>query len=317
MHHVRWHFGDWRKAVRGCSLLERGAYAALLEELYVDEEPLPADDEELLSLIGARGTTEERAVMKMRDRFFTKNEKGYVQKRALAEINAFKEIGEKRAAAGLLGAVARHKRLLEQKPTTCPANAVALDTANAKQMPRQTAGNAGNHQPVTNNQEPVTINQQPGELPSGGPPAVEFPPGFPDTERKAIDWARGGAVIINRPDAWILEVWQQTIGRGFRDGADVLITSWVHYLASRQNKRNDSLRDSAGFGSQKKESAAKPPHPLDIEPEGEWRGVAQEIAMEEGWTVGDFTQTSWRAMPPNVRELITRRLAQKKGSGSL
>ena len=94
--------GDFGAKTRHLSLLERGAYDALLDHYYSHEEPLPASMEEVLRIAGARKDDEERAVRRVVAEFFPLNGDGKRHnKRADEEIKRSRLKSKSRRSAAL------------------------------------------------------------------------------------------------------------------------------------------------------------------------------------------------------------------------
>jgi uncharacterized protein YdaU (DUF1376 family) len=91
--------GDYSRDTRSLSLAEHGAYTLLLDELYVTAKPLPSDLMQLHRICGAHSQAEQAAVAKVIERYFVKSMGGWVQLRAMLEIQKQLKISEKRRAA--------------------------------------------------------------------------------------------------------------------------------------------------------------------------------------------------------------------------
>ena len=79
--------GDFVVKTRHLSLMEQGAYNALLDHYYTTEVPLPAELESLCQIVGARKPEEEKAVRRVVAEFFPLNGDGLRHnKRADEEI---------------------------------------------------------------------------------------------------------------------------------------------------------------------------------------------------------------------------------------
>ena len=82
MHYYSHNIADYRKDTLGLTLIEHGAYRQLLDQYYLDEKPLPLDEEILYSLVNARNQDEKYAVRYAIKCFFTETKDG---KRVLKE----------------------------------------------------------------------------------------------------------------------------------------------------------------------------------------------------------------------------------------
>lgn len=116
--------GDYSRDTRSLSLSEHGAYTLLLDELYVTRKPLPKDIMQLHRICNAHGPAEQAAVASVIQRFFTESQGGWVQMRAIAEIQKQANISRKRRIAALKS----HGMELALEPSGADANDVQLQT---------------------------------------------------------------------------------------------------------------------------------------------------------------------------------------------
>jgi uncharacterized protein YdaU (DUF1376 family) len=131
MHYFQHNIADYRKDTAHLTLLEHGVYRQLLDQYYLNEKPLPLDQDKLMRLLCARSEGEIRAVLSVLSDFFEKVELGYIHKRCDAEIDAFQSKQVKAIAAA-------NKRW-----------------NNADALPTHSEPNA-NHKPITINHKPLT-----------------------------------------------------------------------------------------------------------------------------------------------------------------
>jgi uncharacterized protein YdaU (DUF1376 family) len=134
MHYYPHNIADYRKDTSHLSLLEHGCYHQLLDQYYLNEQPLPLDESKLFRLINARSDDEKNAIRMVLDDFFDKTEVGFIHARCDIEIEKFHLIGEK------------------------ASKSAQRRWGNAKAMPTQCQGNA--KAMLTKNQEPITKNQE-------------------------------------------------------------------------------------------------------------------------------------------------------------
>ena len=137
MHYYQYNIADYRKDTTHLSLLEHGCYRQLLDQYYLDEKPLPADEDKLFRLFNARTEDEKTAIKNVINDFWTKTEDGYVQGRSKTEIELYKD----RLEVATKSAKKRWDK--GSMPTQCQPNANPLLTTN--------------HKPITNNL--ITNNQ--------------------------------------------------------------------------------------------------------------------------------------------------------------
>ena len=77
MHKYWRHIGDYAKDTRHLSILEHGAFTLMLDWCYASEKPLPEDEKVLFRLCGAFDKAEQKAVLAVRDEFFTREQSGW------------------------------------------------------------------------------------------------------------------------------------------------------------------------------------------------------------------------------------------------
>jgi uncharacterized protein YdaU (DUF1376 family) len=113
------YWGDYVIDTTHLSLQEHGAYLKLLGSIYTTAKPLPANAEQLHRICSCQSDEERSAVDFVVSHFFTlrrgKNG-GYVQDRAMKEIEKQQVISQKRSASA------------KQKQSKSSANAQQLDT---------------------------------------------------------------------------------------------------------------------------------------------------------------------------------------------
>ena len=137
MNYYSHHIGDYRRDTAHLSLLEHGIYRQLLDQYYLNEEPLCSDDAKLMRSLCVRNADEMQALKNVLADFFELTDFGYIHKRCNAEIEAFRA----KSSSARESAKARWQREKQE------------NDANA--MRTHTEGNA-NHKPITNNHKPIT-----------------------------------------------------------------------------------------------------------------------------------------------------------------
>jgi uncharacterized protein YdaU (DUF1376 family) len=133
MHYYSHNIADYRKDTLGLTIIEHGAYRQLLDQYYLDEKPLPLDEETLYRLVNARNQDEKYAVRYAIKSFFNKTEDGYVHGRCEATIRAYKKTSSDNSKAGKASALKAKERKAAATTVEQPCN-----------------------QPITNNHKPVT-----------------------------------------------------------------------------------------------------------------------------------------------------------------
>ena len=122
MHYYQYNIADYRKDTSHLSLLEHGCYRQLLDQFYLDEKPLPSDEDKLFRLFNARTEDEKTAIKNVLKDFWTKTEDGYVQGRSKTEIGLYKD----RLEVATKSAKKRWEK--GSMPTLCQPNADPLLT---------------------------------------------------------------------------------------------------------------------------------------------------------------------------------------------
>jgi len=136
MHYFEHNIKDYRADAFTLTMIQHGAYRQLIDQYYLNEEPLTLDLEVLCADLLVRGEDEKKAVVFILGKFFNKTEGGYVHKRCDAVIQAFKEKSDKNRD----NAYKRWNKVTD---------------ANA--LPQECERNA-NQEPLTNNKKPKNIH---------------------------------------------------------------------------------------------------------------------------------------------------------------
>ena len=74
MHYYQHNIADYRKDTTHLTLLEHGCYRQLLDQFYLDETPLPLEEDKLFRLFNARTEDEKNAIRNVINDFWTKTE---------------------------------------------------------------------------------------------------------------------------------------------------------------------------------------------------------------------------------------------------
>ena len=130
MHYYQFNIGDYRRDTGHLSLLEHGIYRNLIDSYYLNEQPLCADDADLMRTHCIRTEEEKFALKNVLKDFFKKTKKGYIHKKCDEQILKYNAKSEK-------------------------ARLSAKVRWDAKAMRTHSEGNA-NHKPITNNHKPIT-----------------------------------------------------------------------------------------------------------------------------------------------------------------
>jgi uncharacterized protein YdaU (DUF1376 family) len=135
LHYYQHNISDYRADTGHLTLLEHGCYHQLLDQYYLNEEPLPLDIDKIFRLLTARTQDEKNAIKNVLKDFFVETEAGFIQRRCDNEIKFYHERIDSAAAAGRKSAEKR-------------ANSNGRSTGVQRMF----------NQLITNNQEPITNN---------------------------------------------------------------------------------------------------------------------------------------------------------------
>lgn len=143
MKHYPHHIGDFDKATRHLTRIERSVYRDLIDLYYDTEQRLTLDVQALCRRIIARSNEEATAVQQVLNEFFTETPTGWYHDRCEAEIEAYRANTSQKAMAGKASAEAKRLRKLQalnEKATHVeqPLTSVATDAQR----------NSTNHQPI-------------------------------------------------------------------------------------------------------------------------------------------------------------------------
>ena len=153
MKHYPHHIGDFDKATRHLTRIERSVYRDLIDLYYDTEQRLTLDKAALCRRIIARSNEESTAVEQVLNEFFTETPTGWYHDRCESEIEAYQANTSQKAMAGKASAEAkRMKRLqaLNDKSTAVEHPLNPVETA--------VNGASTNHQPSTN--QPITKEEE-------------------------------------------------------------------------------------------------------------------------------------------------------------
>ncbi len=147
MNYYQHHIGDFDKATRHLTRLERSIYRDLIDLYYDTEAPLPLDMKALCRRVIARSNEEVTAVEQVLNEFFNETPDGWYHSRCEEEIERYRASNTQKALAGQASAAARAAKKKQ-----------ALNVRSTD-VQRPSNERATNQEPITNNQEPITNNQ--------------------------------------------------------------------------------------------------------------------------------------------------------------
>lgn len=107
MHYYQHNISDYRADTGHLTLLEHGCYHQLLDQYYLNEEPLPLDIDKIYRLLSARTNDEKTAIQNVLKDFFIETEAGFIQRRADDEIKFYHDRVDLAAKAGRISAEKR------------------------------------------------------------------------------------------------------------------------------------------------------------------------------------------------------------------
>lgn len=147
MKHYPHHIGDFDRATRHLTRIERSVYRDMMDLYYDTETRLPLDVSFICRKIIARSNEESTAVEQVLNEFFIKTESGYWHERCEAVIEEYRNHCSQKALAGKASAAkkaAARERAINGEATAVqqPLKSVATDGN----------GESTNHKPETNNQ---------------------------------------------------------------------------------------------------------------------------------------------------------------------
>ncbi len=141
MNYYSFHIGDYRRDTTHLSMLEHGVYRQLLDWLYLDEKPIPRETQVVMRRLSARTDEEKKAVLTVLEEMFIlqedgeNGEGGYVQTRALLEINDYKINAEQSRKNGKLGGRPKKTQLVSKNNPGVSKNNPDLTQTKANQEP--------------------------------------------------------------------------------------------------------------------------------------------------------------------------------------
>lgn len=161
MNFYRHHIGDFDRATRHLTRIERSIYRDLMDVYYDTEAPLTLDMPALCRKVLARSNEEATAVEQVLNEFFTKTPSGWYHDRCEEEMDTYRATKTQKAEAGKASAAkraTRRQQAMNGNPTAVPT---PVGTPVGTAVERACNGTPTNQKPVTNNQEPVNPVAQP------------------------------------------------------------------------------------------------------------------------------------------------------------
>ena len=189
MNYYPHHIGDFDRATRHLSRIERSIYRDLLDVYYDTEDQLISDEKVLCRKILARTEEEQDAVRNVLNEFFHRTPDGWYHDRCEAEIEAYRKSTSQKSIAGKASAAARAAKR-EQAINGIPT--AVEQTLN---------GTPTNQEPITKNQKPEKSAKRGERIPEDWHPSSEDTT-FCKTERPDL---RPSEVAKRFYDHWIAQ----------------------------------------------------------------------------------------------------------------
>ncbi len=146
MNYYKHHIGDFDKATRHLTRIERSIYSDLIDLYYDTEKQLPHDLQWICRRVLAHSNEESTAVEQVLNEFFIKTPNGWYHDRCEAEIDEFRTSTTQKSTAGKASA---EKRRLKREQ--------ALN-GNSTSVEQTCNGTPTNQEPLTINHEPIKEN---------------------------------------------------------------------------------------------------------------------------------------------------------------
>lgn len=156
------HIGDFNRATRHLTRIERSIYRDMIELYYEEEKQLPLEFSQICRKVIARSTEEVTAVEQVLNEFFVKTPNGWYHDRCEEEIELYKKHNTQKSNAGKASAAAKSLKRQQaingiSTPVEHPLNGSATDEE------RHLYGISTNQEPGTRNQEPINKKNNAGE----------------------------------------------------------------------------------------------------------------------------------------------------------
>jgi uncharacterized protein YdaU (DUF1376 family) len=170
MHHYPHHIGDFDRATRHLTRIERSIYRDLLDVYYDTEHMLTLDRAALCRKVLAKTAEEVDAVGTVLAEFFHETPNGWWSDRCEFELDSYRKSTTQKSTAGKASAAARAAK----REQAINGNSTVVVTA----VERTCNGTPTNQEPRTNNQEPITKKDK-------APPAGDAEL-FPDVDPQVV-----------------------------------------------------------------------------------------------------------------------------------
>lgn len=258
------HIGDFDKATRHLTRIERSIYRDLLDLYYDTEAQISLDLKAVCRLVIARSNEEATAVEQVLNEFFTETPTGWYHDRCEDEIASYHANTSQKALAGKASAEAKRLKKLQA------LNGAATD-AQQPLKPVATEGNGAstNHEPLTTNLKPIKEDKgekapRASRLPSDFKPDFDFAreQGIADPDQEAMKfadyWAAQPGVKGTKAD------WPATWRNWCRNSRDKQPAQGVS-IPARSTAANETFAErDARIGRERWEEMTGRTHPDNI-----------------------------------------------------
>jgi len=102
MHYYQFNIADYRKDTAHLSLVEHGIYRTLIDQYFLNEQPLTLNLNMLMRETCARSEQEKDSFMYIIEKYFEKTSEGYAHKRCIFELNKVYSKSDKAKASAAL-----------------------------------------------------------------------------------------------------------------------------------------------------------------------------------------------------------------------
>lgn len=150
MKHYPHHIGDFDKATRHLTRIERSIYRDLIDLYYDTEQRLTLDRAALCRKVIANSNEESTAVEQVLNEFFTETATGWYHARCEVEIAAYQSNTSQKALAGKASAEAKRlkkQQALNEKPTAVEQPLPTVATDGQQNSTNQSTINQSTNQP--------------------------------------------------------------------------------------------------------------------------------------------------------------------------
>ncbi|OEZ91483.1 YdaU family protein [Duganella phyllosphaerae] len=227
MNHYPHHIGDFDRATRHLTRLERSVYRDMMDIYYDTEQPLTPDVDSLCRRIIARTNEERTAVEQVLNEFFTKTERGWVHFRCEEVIEDYRSNTSQKSAAGRASAAKRETKRQQMLNSRSTGVGTSVEqTLN---------GTPTNHKPETINHKPIK------NITSASPPS-DYSPEFEEA------WLayppRPGA---SKKDAY--KAWAARLKEGVTSGALLAgVQRYANYVLYSRTEPQFTKQPATFFG---------------------------------------------------------------------